>query len=64
MLNVMARPLRVEYPGAYYHLINRGDNQEEKYRNDRKREKFSDESKRNRSLKHKIITIRKQIFNI
>jgi hypothetical protein len=24
----MARPLRVEYPGAYYHVINRGDNQE------------------------------------
>jgi hypothetical protein len=24
----MARPLRVEYPGAYYHVINRGNNQE------------------------------------
>ena len=24
----MARPLRVEYPGAYYHAINRGNNQE------------------------------------
>jgi chromosomal replication initiation ATPase DnaA len=24
----MARPLRVEYPGAYYHKINRGNNQE------------------------------------
>ncbi len=23
----MARPLRVEYPGAYYHVINRGNNQ-------------------------------------
>jgi hypothetical protein len=21
----MARPLRVEYPGAYYHVINRGN---------------------------------------
>jgi len=21
----MARPLRVEYPGAYYHIINRGN---------------------------------------
>jgi hypothetical protein len=25
----MARPLRVEYPGAYYHVINRGNNQEQ-----------------------------------
>ena len=26
----MARSLRIEYPaGAYYHVINRGDNQEQ-----------------------------------
>jgi hypothetical protein len=25
----MARPLRVEYPGAYYHVINLGNNQEQ-----------------------------------
>lgn len=24
----MARPLSVEYPGAYYHLINRGNYRE------------------------------------
>ena len=24
----MARPLRIEYPGAYYHVINRGNNRE------------------------------------
>jgi hypothetical protein len=24
----MARPLRIEYPGAYYHVINRGNNKE------------------------------------
>jgi len=24
----MARPLRIEYPGAYYYGINRGNNQE------------------------------------
>ena len=24
----MAHPLRIEYPGAYYHVINRGNNQE------------------------------------
>ncbi len=36
----MARPLRVEYPGAFYHVVNRGNNQENIYRNDRDREKF------------------------
>jgi hypothetical protein len=29
----MARPLRVEYPGAYYHVIKRGNNQEKKFKN-------------------------------
>ena len=29
----MARPLRVEYPGAYYHVINRGNNQEKIFKN-------------------------------
>ena len=24
----MVCPLRIEYPGAYYHVINRGNNQE------------------------------------
>ncbi len=36
----MAGPLRVEYPGAYYHVINRGNNQEKIYKNARDREKF------------------------
>jgi REP element-mobilizing transposase RayT len=36
----MARPLRVEYPGAYYHVINRGNNQEKIFKNDRDKEKF------------------------
>jgi putative transposase len=36
----MARPLRIEYPGAYYHVINRGNNQEQIFKNDRDREKF------------------------
>ena len=29
----MARPLRIEYPGAYYHVINRGNNQEKTFKN-------------------------------
>ena len=36
----MARPLRVEYPGAFYHVIARGNNREKLFRNDRDNEKF------------------------
>ncbi len=36
----MARPLRVEYPGAFYHVISRGNYQEKIYKNDRDKEKF------------------------
>ena len=38
----MARPLRVEYPGAIYHVINRGNSGENIFRNNRDREKFLD----------------------
>ena len=36
----MTRPLRVEYPNAYYHVINRGNYQEKIFINDRDKEKF------------------------
>ena len=36
----MARPLRVEYPGAYYHIINRGNAGENIFNSIRDREKF------------------------
>jgi len=36
----MARPLRVEYPGAYYHVINRGNAGEKILKNKRDKEKF------------------------
>jgi len=36
----MARPLRVEYPGAYYHVINRGNAGENIFIDERDREKF------------------------
>ncbi|MBW1859102.1 MAG: transposase [Deltaproteobacteria bacterium] len=36
----MARPLRIEYPGAYYHVIHRGNAGEAIFRNKRDREKF------------------------
>jgi hypothetical protein len=32
----MARPLRVEYSGAFYHVINRGNKQEKIFKNNRK----------------------------
>jgi REP element-mobilizing transposase RayT len=36
----MARPLRVEYPGAFYHVINRGNAGEDLFKSDRDRERF------------------------
>ena len=36
----MTRPLRVEYPGAFYHVINRGNAGEDIFINKRDREKF------------------------
>ena len=44
----MARPLRIEYPGAYYMMHNR----------------IAEESKRNKRLKGRINIIRNQIFKI
>ena len=36
----MARKLRVEYPGAIYHPMNRGDRREPIFRDDEYRERF------------------------
>jgi putative transposase len=36
----MARPLRIEYPGALYHLTSRGDRQEDIFLDDPDREAF------------------------
>lgn len=33
----MARPLRIEYPGAFYHVINRGLEKREIYKHDKDR---------------------------
>ena len=38
----MARKLRIEYPGAIYHLMNRGDRREPIFRDDRDRVRFLD----------------------
>jgi putative transposase len=36
----MARPLRIEYPGAYYHVSTRGNEQKTIFRDDRDRERL------------------------
>ncbi len=36
----MARPLRIDYPGAYHHVINRGNNRQAIVRDNRDRERF------------------------
>jgi putative transposase len=36
----MARPLRIEYPGALYHITARGNEKRDIFRNDKDRERF------------------------
>ena len=36
----MSRKLRIEYPGARYHVMNRGDQLEDVFRDDEDRQKF------------------------
>ncbi|GFE59542.1 transposase [Geobacter sp. AOG2] len=36
----MARPLRIEYPGAFYHVTSRGNEQKDVFKNQRDRERF------------------------
>ncbi|NOQ66074.1 MAG: hypothetical protein GQ556_02505 [Desulfobacterales bacterium] len=38
----MARPLRIQYPGAYYHVMNRGNRSEDIFITDTDRSKFVD----------------------
>jgi hypothetical protein len=38
----MARPLRIEYPGAIYHVLNRGDRREGIFRTEADRKLFLD----------------------
>lgn len=40
MIGFMTRPLRIEYPGAYYHVMNRGLSHQEVFVEDREREQF------------------------
>jgi REP element-mobilizing transposase RayT len=36
----MARPIRIEYPGAVYHVICRGNNRQAIYRDDDDRRRY------------------------
>ena len=38
----MARPLRIEYPGAYYHVMNRGQSHRNSFIEDKGRQTFLD----------------------
>ena len=38
----MSRPLRIEYPGAYYHVMNRGTARQKILLNDQDRQRFLD----------------------
>ena len=38
----MARPLRIEYPGAFYHVINRGLSRRNIFMEDKGRQSFLD----------------------
>ena len=38
----MARPLRIEYPGAYYHVMNRGQSRRNIFMDDQGRQSFVD----------------------
>ncbi len=38
----MARPLRIEYPGAYHHVMNRGLSRRDIFLEDKGREQFLD----------------------
>ena len=38
----MARPLRIEYPGAYYHVMNRGQSRRNIFIEDQGRQTFLD----------------------
>jgi len=41
-LGVWLDPLRIEYPGAYYHVTSRGNEQKAIFKDDSDREKFLD----------------------
>jgi REP element-mobilizing transposase RayT len=41
-MKLMARPLRIEYPGAYYHVMNRGNRREDIFITDSDRKIFVD----------------------
>ena len=36
----MARPLHIEYPGAFYHVTSRGNGQQDVFKSPKDREKF------------------------
>jgi hypothetical protein len=58
ILDVMARPLRIEYPGAVYHLTSRGNEKKPVFKDDAGREAFL------RILAHVKGTSWGQVYNV
>ena len=53
----MVRPLRIEYPGAYYHVMNRGNRREDIFLTDKDRKVFLDRLADSYEINHiKLIT--------
>ena len=50
----MARPLRIEYPGAFYHVTARGNEQKDIFKSQRDREKFLSRKHRGQPLTQDI----------
>ena len=51
------RPLRIEYPGAYYHVMNRGNRREDIFLTDKDRKVFLDRLTDSYEIYHiKLIT--------
>jgi hypothetical protein len=46
----VARPLRIEYPGAFYHVTARGNEQKDIFKSQRDREKFLSRKHRGQPL--------------
>ncbi len=46
----MARPLRIVYPGAFYHITSRGNERKDIFREQKDREKFLSERKRGQGV--------------
>ena len=57
----MVRPLRIEYPGAFYHVTSRGNERKEVFKNQKDREKFESATERYGAVLHAFCQLSNQI---